>query len=133
MNSRWPPCIFEVSLSVTLWWIFCSNMAIKVLKFCKNIFKGGDFLRIIDISKCTAISKITVFIDQSVDIVSIKQWGIYILVVHYHNEAPEPIITQLLCVLVWSELISPRETTTVPTHSCYFCMFFFLSLFLVNT
>ena len=37
---------------------------------------------------------------QSDDIVSIKQWGIYILLDHYYNGAPEPIITQLLSVLV---------------------------------
>ena len=37
---------------------------------------------------------------QSDDLVSIKQWGIYILLDHYYNGAPEPIITQLLSVLV---------------------------------
>ena len=33
------------------------------------------------------------------DIVSIKQWGIYILLDHYYNVAPEQIITQSLSVL----------------------------------
>ena len=37
---------------------------------------------------------------QSDDIVSIKQWDIYILLDLYYNGAPEPIITQLLSVLV---------------------------------
>ena len=68
---------------------------------------------------------------QSDDIVSIKQWGIYILLDHYYNGTPEPIITLLLSVLVGSELVSPREATTVPTHSCYSCVTF-LSLFLVK-
>ena len=54
--------------------------------------------------------KVTIFIGQSDDIVTIKQWGMYILLVHYYNGTPEPITAQLL---VWSELISPRETTVV--------------------
>ena len=37
---------------------------------------------------------------QSDDIVSIKQWDIYILLDLYYIGAPEPIITQLLSVLV---------------------------------
>ena len=45
---------------------------------------------------------------QSDDLVSIKQWGIYILLDHYYNGAPEPIITVIECV---SELLSPGRDT----------------------
>ena len=54
--------------------------------------------------------KVTVFIGHSDDIVSLKQWGMYIVLVHYYTETPEPITAQLS---MWSELISPRETTVV--------------------
>ena len=43
---------------------------------------------------------------QSDDIVSIKQWDIYILLDLYYNGAPGLIITVIECV---SELISPRR------------------------
>ena len=45
---------------------------------------------------------ITVFIGQSDDIVTIKQWHIYILLANNYNETAEPIITQMLRVVVSS-------------------------------
>ena len=38
-------------------------------------------------------SQVTVFIGQSDDIVSIKQWDIYMLLANQYNGTPEPIIT----------------------------------------
>ena len=49
---------------------------------------------------------------KSDDMVSIKQWNIYILLDLYYNWAPEPIITHLLSVLVKSyqhAAIAPGE------------------------
>ena len=77
--------------------------------------------------------KVTVSIGQSDDVL-IKQWDIYILLATIYNGTPEPMITQLLSVLVlvWSELLSPRENNA----SLYTLVLFFrvicLSLLLVN-
>ena len=45
----------------------------------------------------------------------------YILLVNHFNHTAEPNITQLLSLLVWSELLSPRHTRVI--LGCYFSLF----------
>ena len=58
--------------------------------------------------------KVTASMCQSDDIVSIKQWDIHILLDLYYNGAPEPMITQLLSVVVNSY----HHARTPPSKGC---------------
>ena len=77
--------------------------------------------------------KVTVSIGQSDDVL-IKQWDIYILLATIYNGTPEPMITQLLSVLVLvlSEILAPQENTASPSTLVLFLCIIFLSLFLVK-
>ena len=69
--------------------------------------------------------KVTDFISKYDDIVSIKQCGIYILLGNHYNGTPEPIITQLLSVLVWDALIHINTKDDDSTYTIYSRVLFF--------